>query len=241
MLAEHGARHSGRRSAGNFDWMMRSAFFPGVELRGMTLLDVGCGHGDMALWAAAQGARVVGLEPEAAGSGSARGAQAVFEQTADRSGLSDRAQLLPLTLDAFAAEAQEPFDVILMAASINHIDEAQVTRLHVDAGARDVYRGHLRTVARLAAPGGTLIVSDVGRRNLFAGLKVKNPLSPTIEWHKHQQPELWAELLGEVGFESPVIRWPTLNTLRRPGELLLANRCAAYLMRSGFVLTMRRL
>jgi hypothetical protein len=65
-------------------------------------------------------------------------------------------------------------------------------------------------------------------------------MMPTLEWHKHQPPEVWAELLSKVGFAQPWIRWTTLNTLRRPGELLFGNRLVSYFTLSTFILTMRR-
>jgi hypothetical protein len=51
---------------------------------------------------------------------------------------------------------------------------------------------------------------------------------------------VWAELLSKVGFAQPWIRWTTLNTLRRPGELLFGNRLVSYFTLSTFILTMRR-
>jgi SAM-dependent methyltransferase len=234
LLAVYAERH-GRRSAANFDWMMRNCFFHDIELRGRAVLDVGSGTGDMALWAAANDATAVGLEPEA--DGSSGGMQATFAATAARVGLGDRATLLPQTLDAYAPHAPR-FDVILMAAAIIHLDEDACMRLHFDDEARARYREHLGVLARLAAPGATLIVGDVARRNIFATLGRTNPLAPTIEWEKHQHPKLWAALLTDVGFSSPTICWRSLNTLREPGRWILGNRAAAFLTTSSFTLTM---
>ena len=81
---------------------------------------------------------------------------------------------------------------------------------------------------------------DGGRRNLWNDIRVKNPIVPTIEWQKHQSPELWARLLTCAGFASPVIRRNSLSTLRTFGRLRFGNRVAAYCLTSSFCLTMQR-
>ena len=69
-------------------------------------------------------------------------------------------------------------------------------------------------LAALCAPGAYLVVKEAMPHNLFGRLGLKNPLMPTLEWEKHQTPELWIELLAQVGFREPRVRWTTLNTLR---------------------------
>lgn len=202
------------------------------------MLDVGCGTGHVGFWAAAQGARrVVGLEPEV--EGSSAGMQESFRRTAREIGLEDSVELVTARLQDYDA-GNERFDVIVLAASINHLDEDVCVRLHEDEQARQTYRAHLRLLADVAAPGAVLIVTDCDRRNLFQRLGRRNPLAPTIEWEKHQSPDLWARLLADVGFEAPSARWMALNTLRSPGQALLGNRACAYVTTSAFRLTMRR-
>lgn len=236
-LLRYFAEIHGARSAANFDWVMRKGLFAGIDLEGKTMLDIGCGHGRMGLWAAAHGAyRVVGLEPEA--EGSSRGMQDAFDAAARRVGLADSVELVTKPLQEY--ETNERFDVVLLAASINHLDEVACVRLHEDEAAREAYREHFRLIARVAAPGAHLIVTDCDRRNFFARIGRRNPLAPTIEWEKHQSPFLWAELLGDVGFEAPRVRWGALNTLREPGQVLLGNRLGSYMLMSAFLLRMRR-
>jgi SAM-dependent methyltransferase len=238
LLLQQYANVRGPRKAENFDWAVRNKLFAGVDLEGRTLLDVGCGTGHIGLWAAAHGARrVVGLEPQV--EGSSAGMQDSFRRTTREVGLEDRVELVTTRLQDYHA-GNERFDVVLLAASINHLDEDACGHLHEDEQARQTYREHLRLLADMAVPGAILIVTDCARGNLFHRLGMRNPLTPTIEWEKHQSPELWARLLADVGFEAPTVDWMTLNTLRGPGQALLGNRACAYLTTSTFRLTMRR-
>jgi SAM-dependent methyltransferase len=223
------------RSVGNLRFYVRY-LFEGVDFRRKTMLDVGAGDGKYSLYAACNGASVVSLEPEAAGSRS--GSRAVFENAVAQLRLSN-VTLVPQRLQDFGWP-DRAFDVLLLHASINHLDEDATIRLRNEPQARAVYLELFSTLGRLAAPGARLIVVDCSPRNLYARLGRRNPFAPTIEWHKHQPPEAWASLLDEVGFGNPRIRWNSLNTLRRPGRALLGNRFAAYCFASAFCLTMER-
>jgi SAM-dependent methyltransferase len=224
------------RSPGNLRFYL-DYLFEGVDLTGKSVLDVGAsGGGRYSLYAACQGAREV-VSLEALDSGSTATTVDDFGRALDLLRLrnvelvSGRLQDLDL--------GEERFDVLLLYASINHLDEDACIRLHRDPRARARYRELLGALARAAAPGARLIAVDCSPRNLL-GRFGKNPLAPSIEWHKHQPPELWATLLEEVGFARPRIRWNSVNTLRTAGRLLLGNRFAAYCLTSVFCLTMER-
>jgi SAM-dependent methyltransferase len=209
--------------------------FEGVDLKGARVLDIGAGGGRYSFYAAAAGAaHVVALEPEAAGSDA--GVATQFERFREQLGV-DSVELRHATLQEFDP-GDERFDVLFMHASINHLDEPATTRLHTDPEARQAYRELFARLAGMGADGAKLVASDASRHNLFAHLPVRNPLQPTIEWDKHQPPELWIELLEEAGFAEPRVRWSTPNSLRRPGRLLLGNRAAAWLTEGAFCLTM---
>ena len=53
--------------------------------------------------------------------------------------------------------------------------------------------------------------------NVFGDLGIRNPLTPNIEWFKHQQPQYWVELLKQAGFGEPVIHWSSGRILRYAG------------------------
>jgi SAM-dependent methyltransferase len=211
--------------------------FDGIDFRGKAMLDVGGGDGMLSFYAACAGAaKVVCLEPE--GAGSATGVNDAFEQTAS---FLDQAevQLLPQALQDCEFE-DASFDVLVLHQSINHLDEDACIRLRRDSEARRSYEQLFGKLASLARPGAALIAMDCAQRNLFADLHITNPITPMIEWHKHQSPKLWAHLLAQAGFANPVIRWNSFNTLRTCGRLLLGNRFAAYCLTSTFCLTMER-
>jgi 2-polyprenyl-3-methyl-5-hydroxy-6-metoxy-1,4-benzoquinol methylase len=211
--------------------------FGDVDLAGARVLDIGAGDGLYSLWTAASGARqLVALEPEAEGS-EAR-ARDRLERAAGRLG-SGNVEVRAEKLQDYESPP-ESFDVVMLIASINHLAEKACMELHRDSRAREMYRDLLHRIAELTVPGGSLIVTDASRHNLFARLPLTNPVARWIEWEKHQPPSLWAELFEEAGFERPRIRWHSFNTLRRPGRVLLGNRFAAWFLEGSFRLTMKR-
>jgi SAM-dependent methyltransferase len=230
VMARDGARPGNLR----FDCRF---LFEGVPLRGKTMLDIGAGNGRYSCYAACAGAqRVVALEPEAAGSRA--GVHDRFSSIASALGL-ENVELVPQRLQDYDARG-ETFDIVLLRGSINHLDEEACVRLRYDDRARQTYLALFEKLAALARPNGTLIVTDCSSQNLFARLGIRNPIAPSIEWHKHQPPAVWASLLEEVDFAHPRVRWASFNTLRTPGRLLLGNRLASWCLTSAFFLTMER-
>ncbi len=223
-------------NAGNLRYYVRY-LFSGVSLQGRRVLDIGAGVGLFGFYAASAGAaRVVCLEPEAAGS--TRGVRAVFDEVARALDLTN-ATMQSHTLQDFDA-AGEQFDVVFLHNAINHLAEDSCVRLHRDEEARQIYREIFSKLSALTADGGTIIAADCARRNFFGDLGLRNPVASSIEWHKHQSPRLWAAMLADAGFSRPVIRWTSLNSLRGPGRLLLGNRVAAYFLTSAFCLRMSK-
>lgn len=210
--------------------------FQDIDLAGKRLLDIGGGDGFYSFYAAAMGAReVVCLEPSDAGGSD----QAIrtFQK------LQTRFPQANVTLDTRLIQqfsAAQPFDVVLMNASINHIDEEACIHLLDDRTAWVKYREMFTDIAGLLVQGGYLIVSDCARQNIFDRLGLRNPLCPTIEWHKHQQPRVWARLLAEVGFRDARIHWKPIYRLGAAGEILTGNQVVAFFLRSAFRMHMRK-
>jgi SAM-dependent methyltransferase len=221
---------------GNLRFLLETTF-EGIGFADRSVLDITAGDGTASFYAACAGAaKVVSVEPEGAGSGSGAGQR--FTRLRELLACQ-QVELRPETL-LDLDPGGEQFDVLISMASINHIDEDACVRLQDDPEAQETYLRILSKLADLAAPGADLMVSDVSRYNLFAQLGIRNSIAPKIEWHKHQSPKLWVELLERVGFCNPRIRWKSFNILRRPGRVLFGNRVAAYCSNSAFWLSMKR-
>lgn len=207
-----------------------------VDLKGARVLDIGCGVGTLAFAAAALGAEtVIGLEPEM--DGSTEGVVKTGMRLSEDLKMNN-VDLRECALEDFSFE-EGPFDVIVMYNVINHLDENACIHLQEDPAAREKYRVLLTDLFERIRPGGTLIVADCARHNLFADLNVKNPMAPTIEWEEHQDPTVWVELLSECGFHKGQIWWNPLYRLRVLGPLI-RNKVGAYLTNSHFVFQVER-
>jgi SAM-dependent methyltransferase len=210
--------------------------FHGVALAGRRVLDVGGGSGLISFYAGARGASVVCLEPGDAGSDPRM--EAVYRRLEASLGDAVDVRLDRRTFQQLDAEA-DAFDVVVLHNAVNHLDERACQALPDDPQARRTYTELFARLSALSAPGADLLVSDCSRLNLFGVLHVPNPFVPDIEWHLHQQPRVWAELLVSAGFADPRIRWNPMTRAGRAGELLLANWLGAFATQSHFTLRAR--
>jgi SAM-dependent methyltransferase len=116
------------------------------DVRGLRVLDVGCGTGRHALPLATRGAQVVGLDP-------------TFEMI-DRAGKKAQAQGIDLDLRRAAIDTLPAdlghFDLVLCCLVLSHVPDLP--------RAVDVLASHVR-------PGGRLIVSDFHPFNILIGLR----------------------------------------------------------------------
>jgi SAM-dependent methyltransferase len=222
------ARRCGYRSARRY--AKRSGFlFDGVDLAGKSVLEVGCGRGAFALWAGLQGAsRVLGIDPGAAGS--AGEALGDFTATVNELGLGGVVSARKAFLHELA-RGDGPFDVAVLFNVINHLDEEATRKLPARA-AVDAFSPTLEHLRALMAPGGTVIVGDSGRGNLWPRIGLPNPISPTVEWDKHADPDAWRLVFAAAGLRELDRRWSPAYPLGR----LSSNRAFQYATTSHFVM-----
>lgn len=190
--------------------------FDSLNLNNHSVLEIGAARGYMSALCLARGAsRVVALEPESDGSTERVNKQ--FAHLTESVALGDGIEYLTISLEKFIASGRkETFDYILMCNVINHIDEDAVVRLHLPYADQERKR-YIRTfeeIRNLLAKTGVLLISDVGRYNFWNSIGLRFPACRTIEWPKHQDPNVWEALLSEAGFASLVVKWLPLYRLR---------------------------
>lgn len=208
--------------------------FADVELADRTVLDVGAGAGAASFFALVRGAvSATCLDPLADGSNEAMERQfSVFSES-----LGMEPTMVRQTFQDF--DIADRYDIVLLHNSINHLDEEACRRVDEDGAARAVFEGLANRLHQLVAPGGALVVTDCGRRNLLGSLGLPSPFAPGIDWHIHQEPSTWRQVLAAGGFQHPRVRWDAVSRLGPIGQAVLGNRVGAFLTNSHFILTMQ--
>ena len=212
--------------------------FGPVSFKDKSVLDIGGGCGELSFYAIAAGAaNVTCLEPGSDGSRSN-----ILDKFMSLQSRLDNSHLIEyksLTFQDFDPKSQT-FDIVILHNSINHLDECACEQLHNNDKAKATYQAIFSKLSNLCSPCATLHIADCSRKNLYPKLGLKNPFSPSIEWRKHQAPEVWAGLLQQAGFEKPCVRWFSPVTLRHLGRLIFGHPLVAYFYKSHFSLIMSR-
>ena len=210
--------------------------FFGVNVENKSVLDIGCGNGQSLLWAALSGARqTTGLEPITDGSSSANTATDFFLAAVKEFQLC-QTSILNETIQNFV-QTDELFDIVILKASINHLDEDSCISLRDNKQSAESYLSLFGKIRRQMKQGAELIITDCSCNNLFASMGIKNPFHPHITWSLHQSPNTWVKLLSECGFSSPHVCWLTNYKLSYFGVYRIPS-FLAYLTWSEFRLKM---
>jgi len=209
--------------------------FSGVSFKDKSVLEIGGGNGLISLYGAFMGAKsVVLLEPESKGS-----TNGVLDKldTFDNVFLQNRIKYKATTFQNFNPNNQI-FDIIILHNSINHLDEEACINLMESNDAREIYGDMFKKLSELSAINAKLVIADCSRYNFWDFIGLVNPIASTIEWHKHQSPKYWSQMLYDFGFINPKIRWTSPKCFRELGRLFLGNRFVSYFTSSHFCLVM---
>lgn len=214
--------------------------YDGLAVEARVILDIGGGPGLVSLFSIAKGAdSVLVLEPECDGCSSIRGARSNFLKLSEVFNSSLRMMTFQQeTLQNF--ETEQIFDLIFLHNSVNHLDEYACETLRNNHQSRLTYQNLFKNIYNMMSEGGQLVIFDCSSENFFNNIGFKSPFMPTIEWHKHQTPEIWVQLLREVGFHDPVIDWTVPNFLGPYWKRKLNKRWISFYILSHFKLVMRR-
>jgi hypothetical protein len=68
---------------------------------------------------------------------------------------------------------------------------------------------------------------------------VKNPFKPNVEWHKHQKPQLWIDILSEAGFGKAKLQY-TCPLYGRYLRITYVPEFVSYMLASSFRIQMTR-
>ncbi len=205
--------------------------FDDFDFNGKNMLDVGGGSGLLSFYASINGGYSICLEPELSGSSSS----SLKKFNNLQKNLANVSGKVGYEAKSFQDyESQNKFDIIVMANSVNHLDENATIDLHENKESKEIYKKLFSKVHRLLKQNGILIITDCNRYNFFHSFGLKSPFMPTIEWQKHQSPHTWSKLLNEVGFKFQSLNWSSPNGLGRIAKILLSNPLCAFFLLSHF-------
>lgn len=210
--------------------------FGGVSFNGKNVLDIGSGYGLFTCYMALKGSKkVVALEPEFDG-----GVNDMID-TAKTLFKKFELQNIELKNELFQdLEFDELFDVILLHNCINHLNEEACVVLKKDTDAQKEFQSYFDKLYKLTKSNGQVLITDSSRSNFFGDLDLKNPIAPTIEYHKHQNAKIWQSFAVKAGFSIERVTYTPLYVLGKIGAILSANRLISYIGLSSFKLVLKK-
>jgi len=221
-------------SIGNLRFRLEQ-IFKNIDFKEKSVLEIGGGYGMFGFYAAINGAKnVVNLEPE--GDGSTSGVIGKFKTLKDTLCINN-IELIASTFQNYNP-LNKKFDIIILYDSVNHLNENACIDLLKTPDSWIIYKNIFEKIGSLSNTNAKIIICDCSNKNFFPLLGLKNPFDRGIEWHKHQSPDVWSELMEESGFCNPAISWTTFNRFRKLGSFLLDNKYISYFLTSHFCLKM---
>lgn len=221
-------------------WRWLGQVYRDIDWNTKRVLDLGAGTGYHTAFAAASRASVVcAVEPEL--SGASTGACSTLARlTAE---CNQFARVIVVTSEIAGARHEGPFDIVLCFNVINHVHEDLVPRLPTDPVAVARYSDFFQELYASMSDGGKLILADCSPENHIRGvselLGIRHPVAPTIQWHLHQPPEVWAAMAVRAGMRLNSLRWPAPRQLSAISRLV-SNRSASGFLQSHFVLVLEK-
>ena len=211
--------------------------FKGIDFSNKVVLDIGGGSGLFSFFCALNGARkVVILEPEF--DGSSVGMRNKFLNLKNNFPEVDNIEMIDEVLQDYFTQTR--FDFVIMHNSINHLNEEACITLKKNTESLNLYKELFDKLYFLMKEDGVLLISDCSNINFYSSIGLKNPIAPNIEWHKHQAPKVWINLLISVGFNWESTQWASPNFLRRFGRVIFGNPIMSYFTTSDFLIKMHK-
>lgn len=213
-----------------------SEFFKNVPLEGAKYLEIGSGGGLMCLYAAVMNAEsVVGLEPNSDGStGQKEMAFGLIKEVLDLQQIT----ILPIEFQKFD-DKESDYSTCVLHNTVNHLNEKAYMNLHNSSDSINIYKDLFNKIHTLLKPGGHLLIADASPNNFYPLLRLRNPFGTNMDWHLHQPPSILVNLLSDVGFGNPKIKWLGPNRFRFFNRLL-SNKVASFFWTSHYFIHMIR-
>lgn len=172
--------------------------FSGVDFRGETVLEVGCGKGFISLYIAmfTEAYHVTALD-ESSGHGSETGILEVLKNNIALLELESRLEAIEANALAFKSD---PFDLIIANNCLHHfVDNGE--KYWKDPYAANGYKNMFRHFEELLQKNGRIIIQEIDPFNLWRHVSAKL-FFPNTDWSIHPPLSGWLDAIKSGGFPS---------------------------------------